>query len=164
MARGFGFLAIIGLACAGLLAATERLTGDRIAQNRQAHELRQITELAGIQPAGDPQWANGIWRLCNGVVLLKTQAEGYGGHISALVARQGQQLRGLRVTAHQETPGIADFVARPEDPWRLQLRGRTAAELEDIDVITGATISSDALLTLVHDALSRSINPLVCDS
>ena len=76
--------------------------------------------------------------------------------VAALLAVQERKLLGLRVTAHQETPGIADFVDRPTDPWRINLRGRSATQLAGLDGVVGATITSRALLRLANRALAHA--------
>ena len=162
-AKGIGFLALIALGCGALLATTDRLTAQRIASNKHAHELKQTAELIGMPPATEPRWQAGVWQLCNGIDLIKAQTTGYGGPIVALVARRDGKLHGLRVTAHQETPGIADFVARPNDPWRKRLRQHTSRDLATFDTVSGATITSKALLGLVQDALAQDLAPGQCD-
>ncbi len=162
-AKSVGFLALIALACGSLLAVTDRFTAERIAANKHALERRQIAELIGMQPATEPHWQAGVWQLCNGSALIRAQAAGYGGPISALVARRDGKLQGLRVTTHQETPGIADFVAQPSDPWRQSLRQRSARDLAAVDTVSGATITSKALLGLVERALALDLQPEKCD-
>ena len=162
-AKGLGFLALIALACGSLLATTEHFTAERIAANKHAHELQQIAELIGMQPATEPNWQAGVWQLCNGIDLIKAQSAGYGGPILALVARRDGKLQGLRVTMHQETPGIADFVAQPNDPWRRGLRQRDAQTLATVDTVSGATVTSKALLGLVERALVHDVKRKACD-
>jgi len=161
-AKGIGFLALLALACGGLLSATDRLTSERIDRNKHSHELRQIADLVGSQPTSEPRWVEDVWQLCNGVALIRAQTPGYGGPIAALVARRDGRLQGLRVTAHQETPGIADFVARPNDPWRQALRQRAPDQLGAVDAVAGATITSQALLALAVDALSKPAASPAC--
>ena len=162
MHKGIAFLALVGLACAALLVTTDQLTAKRIVHNKRIHEIRQITALVGTQPDTQPQWVGDTWQLCNEVVLIRTSTPGYGGTIFALVAHDHGRLRGLRVTAHQETPGIADFVSDPTDPWRQTLRSRTDVELAQLDAVTGATITSSALLAIVGEALSRPLAQKQC--
>jgi Na+-translocating ferredoxin:NAD+ oxidoreductase RnfG subunit len=162
IARGIGFLASVGLACAGLLYATQLFTAERIAHNASVYEARQITALVGVEPTTEPQWIDNVWPMCDGIALVRAQIRGYGGPISALVARDGRRLRGLRVTAHHETPGIADFVSRPADPWRAAVRGRTGSGLAEVDAVAGATITSRALTTLLADALDRPVPHAEC--
>ena len=55
-------------------------------------------------------------------------------------------VQGLRVTRHQETPGIADFITQPQRPWLQHLVLLDADEIGRVQALTGATITSRAIL------------------
>lgn len=162
--KGISFLALIACACAGLLVATERSTTERILLNKQHYELKQISDLIGHVPAAPPQWHDDTWLLCDGTTLVRAQRQGYGGIIHAVAAHRQHRLVGIRVSGHQETPGIADFVVLPEHPWRAGLRGRSANELTGIDAVSGATITSRALIALAKEALGTPAVAKACSS
>ena len=95
------------------------------------------------------------WKLDDsGLRLTRTVAQGYGGGIDILLTQDAGQLRGLRITAHQETPGIADFLNRYDEGWLSNLTGRTSMELTALDTVTGATITSRAMLDTLITALN----------
>ncbi len=149
---------VLTLACAGLLAAIVTVTGPRIAANRDRHEQAALAELIGAAAIAAPlEWQGDLARLCDGGALLRGHTAGYGGDIVWMAAvRDGPasvQLRAVRITAHQETPGIADFLSRPDQGWMAQLPGRTAAELRELDTVSGATITSRALRRALTQAL-----------
>ena len=152
-------LTVIAAGCAGLLALTQQLTEPRIEGNLRDHELRLITELAGTRPPTSTTWSNHVWNLCNNTVLAREEVAGYGGAIALMVAVSTAdpvlRLGGLRVIGHQETPGLADFIAQPETGWLADLKGRSLADIENIDAVAGATITSRALLIGVSGALAR---------
>ncbi|MDH3643264.1 MAG: FMN-binding protein [Gammaproteobacteria bacterium] len=152
-------LTVIAAGCAGLLALTQHLTKPRIERNLRAHELRLVTELAGTRPPTSTTWSNQVWDLCNNTALAREEAAGYGGAIALMIAvstaNAELRLGGLRVIGHQETPGLADFIAQPEIGWLADLKGRSLAEIKDIDAVAGATITSRALLVAVSGALAR---------
>jgi Na+-translocating ferredoxin:NAD+ oxidoreductase RnfG subunit len=160
-------LAIITAACASLLALTNMATNSRIESNRQDHERQMIGDLTGSDPTTQSSWSNDVWDLCNNVVLVRSHGTGYGGPIALLVALttehpEGNELRllGLRVTKHQETPGLADFLAQPNSGWLSHLAGLTGPEVSAVDTVAGATITSIAIRRTVLRAFSRFPDPM----
>ena len=75
------------------------------------------------------------------------------------MAFEGSRISGLRVLRHEETPGLGDFI---EGDWLQQFVHQPP---EDVDTVTGATITSRAVIraltarlaTHVHD--NRSTAP-----
>lgn len=150
-------VAFIGLVigCGVLIAATAALTRERIEENRARRFLATLAELTG-SPAAAVRWTGNVGCLVAGEarddgrpVLLRGAAGGYGGDIRWLAAvdttAPAPTLERLRITAHQETPGIAGFLDRPHAGWLAGLAGRDAHALADVDAVSGATITSRAL-------------------
>jgi Na+-translocating ferredoxin:NAD+ oxidoreductase RnfG subunit len=155
-------LAFLGLvlACGVLIAATAALTRERIEENRARRFLATLTELTGsAESAARVRWSGDVAPLCDGRALLRGTARGYGGEIRWLAAAElagdAPILTGLRITAHQETPGIADFLDRPGQGWLAALEGAAEDELADVDVVSGATITSRALRRALSAALAQ---------
>lgn len=158
MVRPLAHLLGVALGCALLLGLTHGLTAKRIGQNEKAHFWREVNELTGVAaPVNDVAWRNDVLPLCNGLVLARGVTRGYGGPIHLLAALQLYAPRpdtdqhrvvidGVRVTRHQETPGIADFISRPDGPWLAQLDSLEAGALIRVDTMSGATITSQAIL------------------
>ena len=144
-------VAAIALVCAAALAGTHRLTEDRIRFNETARLREAIssllpagTEAPGLTPSLEQVPA--AWRLCSGHLLGRSDARGYGGDIRLLYALDGSAegtLTGVTVLGHAETPGLADFVTDPE--WLAAFTRRSAEEIESLDTVTGATITSRAV-------------------
>lgn len=149
-------LVLIAAACATLLALTDACTADRIAQNARAYEHRQIIDLAGTAPPPDTTWADDVWDFCNGTKLARSSAAGYGGPIRMVVGVTEERILGLRVTDHQETPGLADFLREPDRGWLAALKGRTRPETTAVDAVAGATITSEAVIRAVRDAMTQA--------
>ena len=82
------------------------------------------------------------------LVALAVVAQGYGGSMDVVAAFRGGKLWGVRVTRHGETPGFADILD-PSD-WI----GRIDAD-SHVDAVTGATITSNAVLRARDKALAR---------
>ncbi len=81
--------------------------------------------------------------------VFQTRSAGYGGEIILMIgfSTERDQVVGLRVLEHSETPGLG---ANIEEPGFLeQFVGRSSADpvavTRDIEALTGATISSRAV-------------------
>ncbi len=140
----------IALTCAIALAATHRLTGDRIRFNETAQLREAVARLLpdGVEPpsrAPDLGSVPAAWRLCDGYLLARSDARGYGGEIRLLYTlREGEKvLTGLTVLGHAETPGIADFVT--DAAWLETFTSRSPTDIERLSAVTGATITSRAV-------------------
>jgi electron transport complex protein RnfG len=72
---------------------------------------------------------------------------------------------GMKVLANKETPGLGDkiekdsaFVAEfdgPEAPLAGVKSGRATGAANEVDMITGATISSRAVIAIINNRLER---------
>jgi len=147
--RAVAAFVVLVVACAALLAATAALTRERIEQNRNRQFLDLVSALIGGAPPEPIQWRGDVAHLCDGNALLRGVVQGYAGSLrwlaAAAVAGSPPTLTAVRITAHQETPGIADFLDRPERGWLAALRGLDAAAVAAVDTVSGATITSRAL-------------------
>ena len=163
------FLALV-LCCGALIAATAALTGDRIEENRARRFLRTLTELTGsARAAADVEWSGDVAHLCTGRALLRGTAEGYGGPVrwlaAANVSAETPVLHAIRITEHQETPGIVDFLDEPTSGWLGSLPGATAGELRTVDAVSGATITSRAIARSLAEGLTRpALDNPECDA
>ncbi|AMN46295.1 electron transporter RnfG [Steroidobacter denitrificans] len=98
-------------------------------------------------------------------IVMRTVAPGYRGPIELLVAIDCDgTLIGVRVLNHDETPGLGDAFEQREPQWLQRFSGlslshppqaRWALEHDggDFDALTGATITSRAIVTAVRRAL-----------
>jgi len=94
--------------------------------------------------------------------IVPAQTKGYGGEIKLLVAiTPDEHVIDYKILAHNETPGLGDNAAK--EPFRGKLRGKDAAHLEvtkdknnteDVQAMTGATISSRAVTRGVKSAVT----------
>lgn len=88
---------------------------------------------------------------------------GFQDKIELVIAvdRDFQKLKGFQVLASNETAGIGDKIKQPD--FQKQFKGKAAVELElirsgeakdnKILAITGATISSEAVVEIINNAL-----------
>ncbi|MCG8465936.1 MAG: RnfABCDGE type electron transport complex subunit G [Xanthomonadales bacterium] len=109
------------------------------------------------------------------IILDVIAPDGYNGDIRLLVGINRQlEVTGVRVTQHLETPGLGDAIEYQKSPWVDQLIGRrlvpNSNEPEagsqwdhsewavrrqggDFDAITGATVTSSAMIAVVERSL-----------
>ena len=100
-----------------------------------------------------------------GVVLPAVAQNGYNGPIHLLVGIYADgTLAGVRVTRHQETPGLGDAIEYNRSDWILGFTGKSLNNPNpqkwnvkrdggDFDQFTGATITPRAVVKAVHAAL-----------
>ena len=156
-------LGAIGALCALLLAGTHRLTADDIRANRDAHAWRVAFDLVGAEfPTAGLHWDGDRLDLPDGVRLLRSSINGYAGEIEFIAAfRPGRNgansLAGVRVTGHRETPGLGDFIDTARSPWIHRFSGR---QPEEVDAVTGATITSEAVKRGVSALLRSMAEPV----
>lgn len=188
MQRGAMTLGAFALVTAGSVAFTRALTAERISEHREAYQHRQLQavlppslvntptsqlldstfELPEPAALGHRGTATG-WRIIsNGhraVILPVVTRQGYSGEIDLLVGiDEHQRISGVRVTYHQETPGLGDKIEARRSDWITRFNGLRLDELPpeawgvkkeggQFDGFTGATITPRAVIHAVHDAL-----------
>jgi len=102
------------------------------------------------------------------IALTAIARQGYAGPIRLLVGidREGRVLR-VRATRHGETPGVADLRADPRAGWLRLFSGRSlgdpateawaiGADGGSFDQVTGATVTSRAVVASVRDTLESA--------
>ena len=96
-------------------------------------------------------------------------AIGYGGPIYMIVGIDPSGgIKGIRILAHCETPGIGarinETVTGDKEPWFLrQFVGKRAGHLvlnQDVDAVSGATISSRAVTDAVNSSVKMFLSGL----
>lgn len=99
------------------------------------------------------------------VILQTTAPDGYGGDIKLLAAvRVDGSIAGVRVLAHQETPGLGDYIDIGHGTWIRNFDNQSLAKTGDdawkvkkdggsFDYMAGATITPRAVVKAVHKVL-----------
>lgn len=112
------------------------------------------------------------------LVLLPLSGQGYNGRIDAVLAMQGDvnTIAGLAVTRHSETPGLGGRIEEPawlaswpgtltrdeEGNVRFAVARGTASSNHEVDGITGATRTSNAITRIVRFWLGdQGYGPLI---
>ncbi|OMH33773.1 electron transport complex subunit RsxG [Motiliproteus sp. MSK22-1] len=171
-------LAIFAIVTAGAIALTQAATQQRITENREEAQARALYEIVprssidndlirdtirindassiGYQGPVDAYIAR--WQGEVKTVILPVIApDGYTGNIEMIVGINANgSVAGLRVLAHQETPGLGDKVDLKKSDWVLGFNGQQLQEADDpqwavkkdggrFDQFTGATITPRAV-------------------
>ncbi|WP_304525848.1 electron transport complex subunit RsxG [Halomonas sp. I5-271120] len=190
--RGAVGLGLFAMLTAGIVAGTRALTAERIADNRLASQHGQLIEvlpedLAGLEierllesafilpasPALGQTAPFTAWRATRegnrddtaAVVLPVIAPTGYSGDIDLLVGiTDSGFISGVRVTRHQETPGLGDAIESRKSGWIEDFAGHSLSDPGpngwavtkdggDFDAFTGATITPRAVVEAVHHTL-----------
>lgn len=82
---------------------------------------------------------------------VTTNSNGFDGPIEIMVGFDNEgNVLGVRLTNHTETAGIGSKTAEPE--FTSTFEGESASDEIDVDTISGATVSSTAVIKGVNDA------------
>jgi electron transport complex protein RnfG len=173
-----GFAALVGL----VVGVAWDSTRERIADNEAQRVLTELNAILPAalydnEPHRDVITLNlpgdesrQIWRARRGgnavaAVLSSLAPDGYSGQIRLLVAiRVDGQILGVRVASHSETPGIGDAIEAGKSAWISNFAGRSLTDPAenrwrlhkdggDIDAISGATVSSRAVVAAIRRAM-----------
>ena len=156
-------LSVICVIITGALALTNDVTKPIIEEaTRKAQEAARMellpdangfTAVEGVSVAG----VSAVYTADNGVgAVVTSSAKGYGGTMVVMVGFNADgTIRQIKVTENQETKGIGSKVAGDPTFW-TRFQGLKAESLvlgEDVDALSGATISSKALTAAVNSAI-----------
>lgn len=151
-----------------LLAAVNLFTRDIIAANAQKERERAVSEIFSsmtAMEAVDGDWLDGV----NTVYAIyendawigyavDLNSRGFGGDINMMVGLGADgTVSGVRVISHSETPGLGSKATVQAYLQNYIGVGERLAIKEDIDAVSGATISSKAVLAGVNLALSLGL-------
>lgn len=155
-------LSVICLAVTAMLAFVHMETEPiiRAAEEKLAEQARSevlpdagsFERIENVQlPAGVTEAYKGSGG--SGYVIL-SQAKGYGGNICIICGIDNNGvIVDVRTLSHSETGGIGSRVADNGSSYRKGYHGMTKDNYMDVDVVTGATISSTAYNKAVGLAL-----------
>lgn len=155
----YGFiLMVICAASAGLLAGVNALTSARITAQAHAEEDISIKEVLpeaesiSAVGSGDQIQYYKAFNKENQLIGLafKAKKKGYASVIETMVGMLPDgTITAIKVISQDETPGLGARVADPS--FAGQFKKRNAQTLEGVEAITGATISSSAVISSVKE-------------
>jgi electron transport complex protein RnfG len=149
MGKNSLLLALFALITALILASTDRVTEDRIAESERLAAQKALFEivpltrhdndiLVDLQPIPEQYWLalgldNGgnvhIARLNDqpvAAIVPSITTDGYSGDIAMIVGINFDgTVAGVRVVEHKETPGLGDKVELRKSDWILSFNGKS---------------------------------------
>ncbi len=163
-----------------VLAATFQGLTDRIEENRVAALNASLAAVFGgdadatfAELPGSDETTIYEGTAANGTALgyaVRLPAQGYGGQITLLVGLGPdlRSIRGIEVVEHIETPGLGGRITETE--FREQFVGLDTqidlsyvkniepnADVNEVQAISGATITSSAIVTGINEGLAQAI-------
>jgi len=161
---------LLSLTCALLLAFTHQKTQETIKSNQRHYEERVLREMVNGAEVEKSISGYNVFRNETQIGTIEpfTTRLGYNGDIDLLIAltlkslTQDREIISVRVTHHEETPGIGDKIETNVSSWIHQFSGKSALDTDwtlfpkgDVDAISGATITSRAVTNAIAEVLSK---------
>lgn len=185
MSKNGGILTAFAIVTTGAVALTHSLTADKIAEQEQqqlAEQLQQVLDphhydnqlsqdcVVVTDERLGPRPDQTIYRAYKNnepyaLVMRHVTPNGYSGDINLLTAVFADgSIAGVRVTKHEETPGLGDKVEVKKSDWITLFKGSTVFNQDDarwavkkdggqFDQFTGATITPRAVVGSVKQAV-----------
>lgn len=173
------FIVVLGVVSVGMLIAMQSYSAPAVKRFRETRLRTNILTAAGIPwtPADfrevfeqrvREQTKDGVaWFAADSLVIYEFKGRGLWGMIEGIVTLDSSydHIVSVRILAQEETPGLGDRIKNPD--YLITYRGKTAAEpLElairhkaegenEVDAISGATLSSEALVKVVSESTAR---------
>ncbi len=160
-------LTIVVFIAVAVLAGMDSMTREKIEWQREQKILRMLNEI--FPDMSRYVLEEDIYVLYSdetklGYAFLAT-GKGYGGYIDILVGLVNETtVKGISIIAHTETPGLGNKITKPD--FRDRFIGQNITDVAltaddgKIDAITGATISSKAVINAVRTAAMEKVEAL----
>ncbi len=93
--------------------------------------------------------------------IFKTESRGYGGLVKCSVGIDfNGKITGVKVASHKETPGLGSRIEetrkKESEPYfTAQFKDLAKEQVEGVEKITGATVSSKAVIKCVKQAFKK---------
>ena len=155
--------AVVALALAGVNAITkDKIAANKAAKTAAALEkvLPGVEGLEKMELAADAGIVTGIYGAGNSYAV-EVAPNGFGGAITMMVGIVDGKVTGISIISHAETPGLGAVASQDTDKgvaFRDQFKGLISGIAigdgeNQIDSLSGATISSQAIVDGVNAAL-----------
>ncbi len=166
MTRNIITLICVAVASALLLTGLEEITKPVIEQNREEERQEILQEffpdMGDVEDVEEKEIGEVKYEFVfdhEGEeigVMIENNAPGYGGDITYYLGIDMEgNVKGIRVVAHEETPGIGDAIE--EEGFLEKFSGKSYEDdiSEEVDHRTGATISTQGLRDSVDEAVQQ---------
>lgn len=176
-----GFVLVFGVLWSSALVAVDTWTGPRIEKYLREktqkkvlealvipYEIETLQEVFTQNVTSEEIDGTTLYRAEDGSVAMGFVGAGSQGPISGIVALGPslETLRGITIIKHSETPGLgsrvldADNLANFRDkkvvPELLIVPSGTASADNEVDAITGATLTGDALERILNNSAKQT--------
>ena len=154
---------------AAVLAGVNMITKDKIAaiqvqktENAIKEVLPEAKNVQQVSLSGDAGIVEAVYA-ADGSYAVQVAPGGFDGEITMMVGIVDGKVTGISVISHTETPGLGAVAAAKNakgEAFRGQFVGQSGelAVGSQIDAMSGATITSNAVVTGVNAALSYVAN------
>jgi len=151
-------LSLICLIAAGLLAGVNSLTRSKILVQAQETESASLQEVIPQAVKFVPVKKNNEILYYKAIdqdgkyigVVFKAYADGYASDIETVVGMlKDDTITAIKVLSQNETPGLGTQVT--EESFLKQFNHKSIIGLDEVQAITGATISSTAVIDSVKE-------------
>lgn len=156
---------ILGIICfvsSGILAVVNAVTEPRIEIEKKKEErlaLKEVMPDSGnfeeVFKGGELLYYKAYDNAghLNGFVV-KSETKGYSSTIEAMTGLGlNLEITNVKILSQNETPGLGTRVTEPE--FLEQFKGKDLASFSKVDTITGATISSSAVIKAVQNKIAE---------
>ncbi len=183
-------LAGFALVCLSAVILVNLLTKDKIALEQQKAEYKNLTEIFDDVDIRSNQTVVSCYQVSNhkwlgtaakqkvyiiysdnqhvGTFINTVAPDGYNGSIQLNIGLDSKNnIQGVRVASHKETPGLGDKIELAKSNWLLSFNSLSATSETnwnvtkqggDFDAFAGATITPQAVIKAVHRTLQNFPN------
>ena len=154
-------LLVICLVVAAVVSLVNEVTKARYAEIQKEEQQKAMASIFGsssvtVTELGDPS-GDSFYAVRQGEELLgycvQVVTAGFGGDMTLMVGfRADQTLVGVQILSHSETPGLGARVSDASYLGQYAGKSGTLTLGENVDAISGATISSRVVLAGVKEA------------
>ena len=173
------FIVVLGVVSVAMLLAAQNYSAPAVKRFRETRLKTNILTAAGIawtqadfqdvfgQRVSEETRGGLTWYVADSLVIYEFKGRGLWGMIEGIATFDSAltHIVSVRVLSQEETPGLGDRIKEPDylatykdrtaaEPLELALRHK-AEQPNEVDAISGATLSSQALMAIVSAAAAR---------
>ena len=150
-------LLVICLAVAAVVSLVNEVTKARYAELQLREQRNSMASIFGATDIAVAELGDNVYQVRQGEDILgycvQVVTAGFGGDMTLMVGfGSDRSIAGVQILSHSETPGLGAKASDAAYLAQYQGKSGTLSLGEDIDAVSGATISSRAVLSGVTKA------------
>jgi len=161
------FITVVVFVSIGLVTWTDSITTDKIEEQKEQQIMSRLKEM--FPSMSEYTFEDDIYTIYSngagvGYAFLAV-GKGYGGDIDILIGLEDETtIKGITIISQSETPGLGSRIA--ESSFASKFAGLNIGDVAlkqdggQIDAITGATISSGAVVDAVRTTAMEKVKSL----